>query len=46
MAKEWVKRQIENTNRNVREWPAWMRREAGIQKAEKAQKPAEKAEKK
>lgn len=28
----WAKRQIENTERNIREWPEWMRREAGIGK--------------
>jgi hypothetical protein len=46
MAKAWVKRQIENTNRNVREWPAWMRREAGIEKTDKVSKPEEKEQKK
>jgi len=26
----WAQRQIENSNRNVREWPEWMRRAAGL----------------
>ena len=34
----WAKRQIENTTKNIRQWPAWMRREAGIAKRDEAQK--------
>ena len=44
----WAKRQIENTTKNISQWPAWMRREAGIEKSkedtrrgEKVQRPKE-----
>jgi hypothetical protein len=48
----WAKRQIANTERNIRQWPAWMRREAGIetsedrqgQRVQKTEKPKEKGD--
>jgi hypothetical protein len=48
----WAKRQMENMEKNIREWPAWMRREAGFEKRddshrdEKAQRHNEEREKK
>lgn len=36
----WAKRQIENTTKNINEWPEWMRREARVsERRESAAKP-------
>ena len=39
----WLDRQLDKASREVREWPAWMREEAGIDPKRNARSPQQNA---
>jgi hypothetical protein len=41
----WAKRQIENTSKNISQWPEWMRRQATTKKDDKRTSTYSSAEK-